>query len=144
MDPAFSKLKGLIIDIDGTMTHHGYPIAGAQNAINQLREKGYSLRFLTNSTGRSPAKIAAQLNATGFSIQAEEVFTSVTACAGYLKNHFAGKSGYFAVPDNASSLLREMAVPTANNEQSPEFVVIGDLDEQFNYAILNRIFNFLH
>ena len=136
----FSQFKGLIFDIDGTLTHDGKAIAGAIDVIKQLREQEFQLRFVTNTTGRSPHQLATQLSRLGFCVIAEEIQTSVTACKHYLSTEMKGKSGYLAIPD----VTKPMLTGIEHNEINPDFVVIGDLENGFDYKLLNKLFNFIH
>jgi HAD superfamily hydrolase (TIGR01458 family) len=136
----YSMIKGIILDIDGTLTHDGSAIKGAVDVIANLRKSNFKLRFVTNTTGRSPEQISGQLAQLGFDIYPEEIQTSVTACQHYLSTNLQGKSGYFAVPDVTMPMLKGFV----NNDSDPSFVVIGDLDDEFSYEMLNRLFNFVH
>jgi ribonucleotide monophosphatase NagD (HAD superfamily) len=53
----YSMIKGIILDIDGTLTHDGSAIKGAVDVIANLRKSNFKLRFVTNTTGRSPEQI---------------------------------------------------------------------------------------
>jgi len=140
----FQLIKGLVTDIDGTLILHGKPIAGAIEAINTLRKRGIKLRFITNTTGRSPSQLADMLISLGFDVEAHEILTSVTACADHLKANFSNKGGYFAVPDNTAQILENLGIHVSNDEESAEYIVIGDLKESFDYPLLNRLFNYVY
>ncbi|WP_333896692.1 TIGR01458 family HAD-type hydrolase [Mixta calida] len=131
--------EGIIFDIDGTLTLHGEAIPGAVEAINRLKAAGFVLRFISNTTGKSAAQLAECLGRLGFNIERGEIETSVTACVYYLGAHCASAKGYLAVPENIRSLFSFVGI----DAQHPDFVVLGDLDEAFDYAILNKVFNFI-
>ncbi|MFW9783232.1 MAG: hypothetical protein ACFFFB_13200, partial [Candidatus Heimdallarchaeota archaeon] len=50
----FSRIKGILSDIDGTLYFKGNPVSGAIEAISKLRKKGLKLLFFTNTDIKSP------------------------------------------------------------------------------------------
>lgn len=96
---------------------------------------GLSLQFLTNVTRRMPAVIAAQLRAEGFDIRDHEVQTAMTCCAEYLSSR-PGASCHLLVPEAMRPLFDGLNI----DDETPDFVVIADIGEGFNFANLNRAF----
>ncbi|PMK67066.1 hypothetical protein BCT93_22760 [Vibrio lentus] len=134
-----TQVKGVIFDIDGTLILNNQPLPGATDAVNGLRNMGVQLRFVTNTTGRTPGQLGKALRALGFEVQDSEIFTSVGACIHFLKQNYADKAGYVAIPKEIKGQFAEIAHTTEN----PAFVVMGDLDEGFDYDVLNRVFNYM-
>lgn len=132
-------IQGILLDIDGTLVLHGQPLPGAIETLNTLRLAGYALRFITNATGQRREQIAARLAGLGFTIHADEIQTSVDAGLHYLTTQRAGQSGFLAIPDAIKPLFADLPQTTTQ----PDYVLLGDLDAQFDYAILNQIFNYL-
>ena len=133
------RYQGVILDVDGTLLLHGKALPGAGRAVSALRQAGYQLRFVSNTTSRSEAQLAEALTLSGIPAHAEEVQTSVSACLYYLQAHFSHSRGFIAVPEALQPRFSQL-LKTA---EQPDYVVLGDLDESFDYAILNQIFNFL-
>ena len=52
------RVKGVLIDLDGTLYTNSGPIEGAREALERLDSAGISYRYITNAThkpaGRSP------------------------------------------------------------------------------------------
>jgi len=133
------KVKGIIFDIDGTLVLNGQAISGAVETVARLREADFCLRFVTNTTRGNSARLAETLSKMGFILEADEIQTSVSACLHYISRHFADSAGYLAIPKNIKPLFKEIR----ETEHQPDFIVLGDLDDEFNYEILNRVFNFM-
>ncbi|WP_414147286.1 HAD-IIA family hydrolase [Erwinia sp. BNK-24-b] len=131
--------QGVILDVDGTLLLHGKALPGAGEAVQTLRQAGYQLRFVSNTTSRSEAQLAAALSLQGVHASAAEIQTSVSACLYYLQTHFHDKKGFIAVPEAIKARFNSLA----QSGENPDYVVLGDLDDGFDYAILNRLFNFL-
>ncbi|WP_051940466.1 HAD-IIA family hydrolase [Stenoxybacter acetivorans] len=134
-----SYYKGVILDIDGTLLLHGKALPGAGEATAALRRAGYQLRFVSNTTSRSEAQLAQVLLLQGIDASEAEIQTSVSACLCFLQSHFSDKKGFIAVPEALQTRFSQLE----QCGEQPDYVVLGDLDEGFNYAILNRIFNFI-
>ena len=62
MRPAIKGLRGLMLDLDGTVYQDNCLIAGASEAIAALRERGYRLRFVTNTTNKRRETIRDRLH----------------------------------------------------------------------------------
>ncbi|MGX5834200.1 HAD-IIA family hydrolase [Aeromonas piscicola] len=134
-----SYYEGVILDVDGTLLLHDKALPGAGEAIAALRREGYQLSFVSNTTSRNEAQLAQTLFSQGIDANEAEVQTSVSACLYYLQTHFGDRKGFFAVPEALQTRFSQLA----QCDEQPDYIVLGDLDEGFNYAILNRIFNFI-
>jgi ribonucleotide monophosphatase NagD (HAD superfamily) len=56
-------MAAILLDVDGVLHVSGEPIPGASEAVARLRAAGHRLRFVTNSTTRPRAELAADLRA---------------------------------------------------------------------------------
>lgn len=63
----------------------GNPIPGAADAVHRLRGDGHRLRFVTNTTTRSRAKLAEELRAAGIEVEDAEVQTTAVAAVSALR-----------------------------------------------------------
>lgn len=61
-----------IFDLDGTLYRGDEPIPGAPEAVQEMRNRGIQVRFLTNNSALSREAIAAKLTRLGFSCTPEE------------------------------------------------------------------------
>lgn len=134
-----SKVKGVIFDIDGTLILNDKAISGTINTISILRKAGIVLRFVTNTTKSTAEQISCKLNELGFDIQSHEIITAVTACLCFIRETYPNCAGFLAIPNDLQPQFSEIK----QTKIEPDFVVLGDLDEKFDYEILNRIFNYM-
>lgn len=130
--------KAFLIDLDGTLYFKGEPYPGAIETINYLRQKKYQLRFLTNTTAKTPKMLHAQMQALGFDIYEDEIFNATYACLQYL--HAQPKNRcHFMVDDAVKAFFKEIPV----DDDAPDFVVVGDYGEGFDFHALNHAFRLL-
>ena len=128
-------IKGLLIDLDGTLYVEGEPVPGCREALTKLRSSGLLLRFVTNTTRKPRREVLLGLRSMGFEAEEAEIFTPARAAALVLRNRRC-------YPLVADSLLEDLEGMVPDDE-SPEYVLVGDLGEGFTYARLNATFRHL-
>ena len=72
-------LRAVLCDLEGTVAAGQVPMAGAERALAELRERGILLRFLTNIDSQPPDAVRGQLAGVGIEVGADELFTPVIA-----------------------------------------------------------------
>ena len=132
------KFKAVLFDIDGVLEFQGKPYPGAVELLDSLREKGIKIRILTNSTLKSRKVCAAKLNQLGFHVLEEEVITASWATARYLEN-VKPKSCWVMLKGEGLDEFRNISLDTDN----PEYIVLGDYREGFNFKNMNRALKLL-
>lgn len=133
-----APVKAILCDIDGTLMFGGSAIPGAAQAISELRAAGIALRFLTNISSVAPDTLAARLSEHGFDIHADEIETSVTACASFLSRS-VDRSVWLLVPDTVRHLFNHCRQET----HKPDTVVVTDVRHGFSYAAMNEAYHLL-
>ena len=128
------NIKGLLFDIGGVLYVSNTPIAGAIKTIERLRLT-FPMRFLTNTTRRTPVSIMHKLFEMGFLVKQEELFTALDASKAYVKVH--NGSVYTVMTEEAAAFFDELRSDT------PDYVVVGDAYTNFEYHRLNDAFRHL-
>jgi len=128
-----ASIDGLLIDIEGVVMRGNEVIPGAQAALQTLRARGIPYRFITNTTIYCRHTLLERLQAMGFSIGVEDLFTATYAAARYLQAQNA-KSYYPLLLPDAQQEFAGLDV----DEEQPDFVVMGDMGASFTFARLNR------
>ncbi|RPI79819.1 MAG: HAD-IIA family hydrolase [Desulfobacteraceae bacterium] len=129
----FAPLQGLIFDIDGVLEYQGRIYPGAVETIKRLKQKNIAVRFLTNSTLKSRASCAQKLRTSGFAAEDHEVITASFATACWLREQKPRSIWVFLEREGLSE-FKEFV----QDEQNPEYVVIGDNRARFDFDHLNR------
>ena len=133
-----ARPKAFLIDLDGTLYFKGEPCPGAIETVNYLRQEKYQLRFLTNTTAKTPKMLHEQMKALGFDIYENEIFNATYACLQYLRAQ-PEISCHFMVDDAVKAFFKEIPV----DDDAPDFVVVGDYGEGFDFHALNHAFRLL-
>lgn len=129
------NVKGVLLDLDGTLYAENIPIAGAREAIVRLEEAGIPYRYVTNTTRKPRQEVIARLSNVGFPVREGAIFAPAVAANVRL-------SGRTCYPLVAEALLEDLD-RLEFVSRSPEYVLMGDLGEGFTYARLDAAFRHL-
>jgi phospholysine phosphohistidine inorganic pyrophosphate phosphatase len=131
------RVRGLLIDLDGTLYTNDGPVQGAREALERLDRAGVVYRFITNATHKPRREVAAHLKTLGFTAEEGRIFTPATAVVERLRGE--GISCHTLLED---ALLEDLeGIPTTGN--SPGYVLVGNLGEGFTYGRLDTAFRHL-
>ena len=139
MKPVLTGLRGLMLDLDGTIYQDNRLIAGASEAIAALRERGYRLRFVTNTTNKRQETIRDKLQTLGIAVESSEIFTAPLAASLMLRGYPEARC-WVVTRGDAIQEFQGLKL----DQDRPDFVVLGDLMEGFTFELLNRIFRKLN
>lgn len=132
------KICGFLIDMDGVLYVEDHPLPGAIETLEHLRARNIPFRFLTNTTMKSRAALVAKLNDLGFQATAEEIFSTCSVAAQWLKSNDIHKL-HLLIPEEPAKDFSDFEMEDAE----PEAVVIGDMGSQMNFDRLNQAFRML-
>jgi HAD superfamily hydrolase (TIGR01458 family) len=128
-------IRGILLDLDGTLYVGGEAVAGAREAVGSLKASGLAVRYVTNTTRKPRAWVCGRLRSMGFEVGEAEIFTPALAAVGRI-----GSGTCFVVVDQ--SLMGDLAGLALTGDR-PEYVLVGDLGEDFTYERLNPAFRHL-
>lgn len=134
-----SPIRGVLLDIDGVLHVSMQPLAGAAEALNWLSQHGYPSCFVTNTTTLARATLAQRLQQIGLPVNAEQLVTAPVATAGYIRQHYPGKSCWLLSKGDTS--VDFVGIPLV--EEQADIVVIGGAEELLSYETMNRAFRML-
>jgi len=136
-----SKVKGLIIDLDGCLYLGNTVIKGAPEAIRLIRSGGYRVLFLTNNSTLTRKMYADKLRGMGIEAEPEEVLTSGVVAARYISSLTPAAAVLAAAEVGFTSEAESLGVRILGQEEWHEakYVVAG-LDRSFSYRKLSALF----
>ncbi|KAJ2811659.1 hypothetical protein H4S07_001914 [Coemansia furcata] len=79
MTSRLTNIKGVLLDLSGTLHIDNAVTLRAVEALRLLRDTGIKVRFVTNSTKTSDERLYAKLSKLGFDLSPSEIFTSLSA-----------------------------------------------------------------
>ncbi|MDQ6418090.1 TIGR01457 family HAD-type hydrolase [Paenibacillus sp. LHD-117] len=128
-------IKGLLIDLDGTMYQGTRPVEGADQLIRFLKSSNIAYRFVTNNSSATPEDVAARLNGMGIPAEPQDVCTSGQAAAVYIAERQPGASVFVIGMKGLRQALLDSGLQLT--DERPDYVVQG-IDRQFTYDLLAR------
>lgn len=131
-------IRGLLIDLDGVIYNDSQPIKGAKETISWLQKKQIPFCFITNTTMRHRSTLVKKLATMGIEVPEEMVFSAAFAAAQYIKQ-FENKRAFLLLTDDAKKEFNNVE----QDEKNVNFVVVGDLGNDFTVDKINKAFNCL-
>lgn len=130
-------IKGYLFDLDGVIYIGDQAVPGAVETVKRFKEEGVPIRFVTNTSASPLSTVMDKLNRLGVPAEPAEVFTATVAARTYLKQQGIKNCLPVLNPDVAEEFHEYLAPDDA----SVEAVLIGEIGDRWDYALLNRIFN---
>lgn len=128
-------IKGVLLDLSGTLHVGDAAIPGAIEALSRLAGAGLIVRFVTNTSRKTRKMLHGDLVRMGFGMPEEHLFTAPLAVRRYLEAN--GLRPHLLVHRN---LVAEYAgLP----QDEPNAVVVGYAQDDFTYRNMNEAFRLL-
>lgn len=134
----------ILFDLDGTLYIGNQEIPCAVNTIAQLREQGFKLRFLTNTTTKSHADLLAQMASLGFSLAPDELISAPVGALLELQSIQQQLDRPLRIWPVVADAIRPDFAEFECDENTPDFVVLGDIGERWDLPLINKLFNAIH
>ena len=130
-----NNIKGFLFDLDGVFIISDQIIPGALKTLEFLNQNNIPYKFITNTTTKSRDTLFKNLKKIGLNIEKEDI---ISACyAGVLKIRELGNpSVKLLLQEDAKKEFIEFSI----DEENPEYIVIGDLENEWNFKLMNSIF----
>jgi len=127
---SLERIRGFLVDLDGTVHIGGRLIPGADDFYRTVREQGKRIMFLTNNASRTPEHCLRMLHAIGIPAERDELFTCAEATVIYLRQHGC-RTVYPLATSEVRSMLTAAGLELA--EHNPDWVLLAyDTDFTFD------------
>ena len=133
--PDLESLEAVLLDLDGVLYVEGELLPGAEEAVGRLRSKGLELRFVTNTTARSHPATLEKLRGFGIELEEGELVTPAA-----LARRHCEEREHETVALIMNDEVKKDFAGLAQADENVDAVIMGDLGEQFGFAILNHAF----
>jgi len=136
-------VRAILFDMDGVLYNSETPIEGAAEVMRWVREQRIPHLFVTNTSSRGRRQLKEKLNRFGIAAEENDILTPALATAGWLREQTSGPVALFVKPA-ARSEFDGLTILPDQAEAGARYVVIGDLQEAWDFRTLNRAFRLLH
>ena len=132
-------VDGVLCDLDGVIWLEEEPYPGAADVIRYIKEElKLPCRFVTNTTTRSLDTLHRKALRLGMPVERDELVTPPRLGAAYLRR-FGKPSVFLVTREDTKADFAEFP----QSDTAPDWVVIGNYDDGWDYALIDRVFNFL-
>jgi phospholysine phosphohistidine inorganic pyrophosphate phosphatase len=135
-------MRGVLLDLDGVVYVGDEPVVGAASTVDWLAREGIPHLYVTNTTSRPRAAIAAKLRGIGIPVETDRILTPAVAAADWLRLNGIERPALF-VPDATAAEFADRHPLAEGAETGAGAVVVGDLGTRWDFAELNRAFRLL-
>ncbi|MDD6154957.1 MAG: HAD-IIA family hydrolase [Eubacteriales bacterium] len=134
--------KGFICDMDGVIYHGGKILPGVENFVQWLYDNDKKFLFLTNNSSNTPLELKLKLQSMGLDVDESHFYTSALATAKFVaKQKHHAKAFVIGQPGLIGALYNE---GVAISDTDPDFVIIGDATQQYNYEMVCKAVKFVN
>lgn len=135
------RLRGLLIDLDGTLYHGSSRIDGADRLIAYVNDMNLPYKYVTNNSSAAAEEVAERLTRMGIPAKASDVCTSAQAAASHIASYAPGASVFVVGESGLREALQEAGCQVTEDEQ-PAYVVQG-IDRSMSYERMAKAVRYI-
>lgn len=129
-------MHAILFDLDGVIYVEDRLIDGAVETLRWCDEQTIPYLFVTNTTSKPSAAIAAKLRRLGIEADASRIISPPVAAVQWLKEQGLRRVALYVTEPTAQAFAEFHRVD--NTDEPVEAVVIGDLGEGWRFEAMNR------
>lgn len=140
---------GVLFDIDGVLVTSWQPIAGAAETLRLLADHRVACSYLTNTTTRTRAQIAAALAGAGMGVRPDEVITAAVLTADYVRTHYPDarcllvNSGQITEDMPGLDLIDSAVCEAPTAPERPDVILLGGAGPEYSHLTLSRVYDWM-
>ncbi len=140
---------GVLFDIDGVLVTSWRPIPGAADTLRALAERGIGCSYLTNTTTRTRAQIAAELTTAGMNVRPDEVTTAAVLTADYVRARYPGarcllvNSGHIDEDMAGLDVVYADVCEAPLPPDRPDVILLGGAGPEYSHLTLSRVYDWM-
>lgn len=137
--PLSTVYDAMLLDLDGVVYIGRHAVPAAPGAIDRARASGARVAFVTNNSGRTPARIAEHLTELGVSAAPEDVVTSAEAAARLVAERFPEGGDVLVVGDTGlRQAVRRMGLRPVTIATDAVVAVVQGFSPTMNRDLLDQ------
>lgn len=125
-------LRGVLLDLDGTIYHGDTPLPGAPEAVSRLRERGLSLCFFSNNPLHDGEAYVDRLQSMGVDARPGEACSSAVVTREYVDSTHAGDGVFVIGSDAVRGHVRSTSATLVETPRDAD-VLLGSWTDEFHY-----------
>lgn len=141
-DAGRAPIRGVVLDLDGTVYLSGRPLPGAVDTVADLRARGIGVVFVSNNPLVPSSTYAQRLTGMGIPADDEDVLTSGGLTAAWLREHHPGSRILLVSEPSLRGELERVGCELTEDPAAADVVVVS-FDRTFDYAKWKAAFDAL-
>ena len=129
------KPRGLLLDLDGVFHVGDQLLPGAAETLAYLRSQAIPFRIVTNTTTLSRASLVDKVRRMGLPLEVGDIINAAHAATLFLRQLPNPRCRFVVSADTRADF-----VEFDNHDVDPEYIVLGDIEDQLSYGLLDSIF----
>jgi HAD superfamily hydrolase (TIGR01458 family) len=134
------KIKAVFLDLYGTVFIDKQWLPGAKETVAWLLKSDLQIRFITNTTLKNRRMLSGFFNDNGLNVPLESFFIPARAARNWF---MANQLKQGILPLVHSSQLEDMADIPLVNDGPVDYVLVGDMGNEWNIDVMNKGFRAL-
>ncbi len=134
-------MQSILFDLDGVIYEGNQVIPGAAEAVQWFQQRSIPHLFITNTSSRPRSALVDKLAGFGIETRDQDFLTPPAAARTWLSHHVENAIALFVAEETCSEFSEFNT--TQNPDDKIDAVVIGDLGERWDFALMNRAFQML-
>ncbi len=132
--------EGYVFDLDGTIYLGDDLLPGARRLIEELRERGKRVAFLSNNPTKDPRMYSEKLTGLGLPTPEEEIVNTVVTMTRWLSQNHPDATVFPISEEPLKNALREAGIKMSEDPRQID-IVIASYDRTFEYRKLQIAFD---
>ncbi|MFC7068884.1 HAD-IIA family hydrolase [Halobaculum lipolyticum] len=125
-------IRGVVLDVDGTVVRGNDPIPGAPAAVARLRDRSVSVCFCSNNPTKGPPAYVERLAGAGIDADETAVVTAADSTVAYLREHHADDALFVLGESGLVEQLTAAGLTVVDDYAAAEAGVVS-IDRSFDY-----------
>jgi len=125
-------LRGVLLDLDGTVYHDDNPLPGAPEAVDRVRERDLSVCFFSNNPLHGSAEYVERLQSLGVDARPGEATSSAVVTRGYVDDHHAGDDVFVIGSQSIRERIDSCAADVIAEPHDAD-VLLASWTDEFHY-----------
>ncbi len=135
MEKEKNNIKGVLLDLEGTLINVNQWLPGGRETVEWLLEHNkIQFRIVTNATQRPRAFLHNILKEIACDIPVEWIFTPATSAYFWLKSQKYENGIYLLTHSKLKEDFKDLKL----NDKNPNAVLVGDMGDEWNIIKLNN------
>ncbi|MBV0923179.1 HAD-IIA family hydrolase [Halomicroarcula limicola] len=126
-------LRGVILDLDGTVYHDDNLLPGAADAVSRIRERGLSICFFSNNPLHDGAEYVDRLRSLGVDAREGEACSSAEVTREYLNENHGGDGVFVVGSPSLRERVRGTSAELVTDPGGAADVLLASWTDEFHY-----------